>query len=270
MEMKRANQNDRSALGGALRYTHDNRSLLISADYDLLHHSLSRFMVSSAWKPLPSSTISTTLDIRQSNLPTPQNSYLQQTIALTDGWKWGLPFDRINNLSANVTNDVTAFGFSLFHLLPRNIKLNSDIAVLNVSNEAALTDLNAPVPDFNEYYFNLTLSAKSLLIPGDNNRLTLRSYVSDTSRHSYSMFDGSYALSHQWLLAPKLKIDYRDNLSEHSTQWVASPALKIEYRWNKRSIIHFTTRGEWSKHQDSSSDAYDASYVVSLGYQTSI
>ncbi len=270
MELKSTNQHDRSALGGALRYTQDNRSLLISADYDLLNHSLSRFMVSSAWKLRPSSTLSTTLDIRQSDLPTPQNSYLQQTIALTEGWKWGLPFDRIKNLSANASTDVAAFGFSLSHLLPRDIKLNSDIAVLNVSKEVDLNDLKAPLSEFNEYYFNLTLSGNGLLLPGDSNKLTLRSYISESSRLSSSIINGSYALSSRWHLAPKLQIDYHDNLSDHSTQLVASPALKVEYQWRKRSKIHFTTSGEWRKHQNSTDEKYASSFVVSLGYKTDI
>ncbi len=270
MELRSADQNARSALGGAMRFSQNSRSLLISADYDLETHSLSRFMLSSAWKLLPASTLSTTLDIRQNHLPTPQNSYLQQTIALTEGWKWGLPFDRINDLSANAASGVTAFGFSLSHLLPRDIELNSDIAVLNISNDEDLNDLKTPFSEFNEYYFNLTLSGNGLLLPGDSNTVTLHSYISESSHLSSSIIDGSYALSHRWLVAPRLQIDYQDNLSDHSTQWVASPALKVEYRWRKQSMIHFTTTGEWRRHRDSTDEVSASSFVVSLGYQTDI
>ena len=267
MESRNIDQNNRSALGGAIRYSQNNRSLLISADYDLLNRNLSRFMVSGAWKWLPSSTLSTTLDIRQSNLPTPQNSYLQETIALTEGWKWGLPFDRINDLSADTANEVAALGFSVSHDLSHNLKLNSDIAVLNVSNEHASIDLKSALSDFNEYYFNLTLSGRGLLLLGDDHRVTRRSYISDTSRLSSSMIDGSIALSHKWHLAPRLQIDYHDNLAEHSTPWVAAPALKMEYRWRKQSVIRITTSSEWRKSADAADESRDASYVVSLGYQ---
>ena len=85
MEQQDIDQDSRSALGGALRYSKANRSLLISADYDILKRTLSRFMISGAWKLLPTSTLSTTFDIHQSYLPTPQKNYLQQSIALTEG-----------------------------------------------------------------------------------------------------------------------------------------------------------------------------------------
>ncbi len=268
MELHSADQSESSAMGGAIRYTHNNRSLLISADYDLLTHTLSRLMVSSAWKLRPSSTLSTTIDLRQSRLPPGQNSYLQQTIAMTEGWKWGLPFDRIRDLSSRESTDVAAFGFSLSHRFARDIRLSSDLAVLNVSQEESSDNLSTSISEFNEYYFNLKLSAKSLALAGDNSTWTLRGYVSDTSRLSSSSMDLSYPFSHQWLLAPRLKIDYQDNLQENSTQWVASPALKLEYRWRKQSKIKFTAAGEWRKHQNATDVAVDSSYVVSLGYQT--
>ena len=150
-------------MGGAIRYSKNSRSLLISADYDMLNHTLSRLVVSSAWKLLPTSTLSTTLDVRQNYLSTPQNSYLQQSLALTDGWKWGLPFDRIKDLSSNAANDVAAFGLSLSHLLPREIKLDSDFAVLNVSREEDASSLSTALSNTSEYYFNLKLSGSGWL-----------------------------------------------------------------------------------------------------------
>jgi hypothetical protein len=260
--------NNRSALGGTLRYSHSDRSLLISADYDLLKHTLSRVMVSSAWKLLPTSTLSTTFDIQQSYLPTPQKNYLQQTIAMTDGWKWGLPLDRIDLLSTDASTDVAAFSLSLSHALSHNIKLDSDIAILNVFKEEDSSNLASSLSKCNEYYFYLKLTGKSLLLPGDSSTFTLRHNISDTSRLSSSLLDGSYDISHQWHLSPTLKLDYRDDLADHSTQWTATPAVKVEYRLRKRAKINFKAAGEWRKRQDLTDEAYHATYAVSLGYST--
>ena len=268
MEQRSVDQDGRSALGGAIRYSQANRSLLISADYDLLKHTLSRFMVSSAWRLLPTSTLSTTFDMQQSYLPTPQKNYLQQSIALTDGWTWGLPLDRIRDLSTDSATDVAAFGLSLSHALTHNIKLDSDISVLNVSKEMESDDLEASLSKYNEYYFYFKLTGKSLLLPGDSNTVTLRHNVSETSRLSSYLLDGSYDLSRQWHLTPRLQIDYRDNLADHSTQWSALPAVKVEYRLRKQAKINFKAAGEWRKLDASTDQEYHASYVVSLGYRT--
>jgi hypothetical protein len=268
MESQGVGQDSRSALGGAMRYSQANRSLLISADYDLLKRTLSRFIVSGAWKLLPTSTLSTTLDIQQSYLPTPQKSYLQQTIALTDGWKWGLPLDRIKDLSTDSATDVAAFGLSLSHVLSENLKLDSDFSILNISREEDSDSLTTSLSNFNEYYFYLKMTGKGLLLPGDSNTVTFRHNVSDTSRLSSYLLDGSYNINRQWHLTPRFQVEYRDSLSEPSIQWTASPGVKLEYRWRKKSRINFNATGEWHKDQASASEEYHSSYVVSLGYRT--
>lgn len=268
MELQGVDQDSRSALGGAIRYSQTDRSLLISADYDLLNRTLSRFMVSSAWKLLPTSTLSTTIDIQQSYLPTPQKKYLKQSIALTDGWKWGLPLDRIRDLSTDSATDVAAFGLSLSHALSQNLKLDSDISILNVSKEDDSNNQTASLSNYNEYYFYFKLTGKGLLLPGDSNTVTLRHNISNTSRLSSYLLDGSYDISRQWHLTPRLQIDFRDNLSEHSIQLIASPAVKVEYRMHKQSRINFKAAGEWRKDQESAGEEYHTSYVVSLGYRT--
>ena len=267
MEQQDADQDSRSALGGALRYSKANRSLLISADYDILKRTLSRFMISSAWKLLPSSTLSTTFDIHQSYLPTPQKNYLQQSIALTEGWKWGLPSDRIKDLSTDSATDVTAFALSLSHALSNNLKLDSDFSILNVSKEDT-NDLASSLSKYNEYYFYFKMSGKGLLLPNDSNTVSFRHNVSDTSRLSSYLLDGSYDLNRQWHLTPRLQIDYRNSLSEPSIQWVASPALKLEYRLHSKSKINFKAAGEWKKDQVATGEEYHSSYAVSLGYRT--
>jgi hypothetical protein len=268
VEYKNSTTSDGTSMGTVLRYSEAKRSLLISADYDLQYRSLGRVMLSSAWKILPTSTLSTTLNYFKRNILMPKMPYLKNSLALVDGWRLGLPTDRIITLSANGTKDIAAFGMSLSHLLLQNIRMNSEVAVLNVSDEA-LSSSQSLVPDnYNEYHFKLTLSGKGLLLPGESSSLSFRSHVSDLSRHSSSTINTSYAFSRKWRLVPKLRIDYTDNHLESISYWKALPTLKLEYQWQNQSKLHFTTTGEWRKTDSASEENYDSSYVLSLGYQT--
>ncbi|MEJ2620178.1 MAG: hypothetical protein P8163_07920 [Candidatus Thiodiazotropha sp.] len=268
VEYKNSKQNDGTSMGTVLRYSEAHRSLLISADYDLQYRSLGRFVLSSAWKILPSSTLSTTLNYFKRNILSPKMPYLNNSLSLVDGWRLGLPTDRIITLSANGTKDIAALGLSLSHLLLHNIRMNSDVAVLNVSDET-LSNSQSLVPDsYNEYYFKLTLSGKGLLLPGESSSLSFHSRVSNLTRHSSSSLNTSYAFTRQWRLVPKLQIDYTDNHLESTSYWKALPTLKLEYHWQNQSKLQFTTAGEWRKTDHASEENYDSSYVLSLGYQT--
>ena len=92
--------------------------------------------------------------------------------------------------------------------------------------------------------------------------------IGDMNKFDGYLLDGSYDLSRQWHLTPRLQIDYRDNLADHSTQWSALPAVKVEYRLRKQARINFKAAGEWRKLDESTDQEYHASYVVSLGYRT--
>jgi hypothetical protein len=268
VNLKRYNQENSSTLGTALRFSQENRSFLMKADYDLQYRTLGQFMLSSAWKLLPSSTLSTSLVYHQRNLKTPQLPYLQNSLALINGWGLGLPTDRIRALSADGSPDISGLGLSLSHLFTKEIKLNSELAVLNVSNQTSSSALSTTPRERNEYYFKITLSGKGLLLPSEYSGISLRSYLSDQFRHAISMVNANYALSSQWNLKPKLQIDYRDNLIDNTTHWTAIPVLKLEYRWRKRSKIHITTTGKQQKLRSDTDVSSSSSYAVNLGYQT--
>jgi hypothetical protein len=268
VNLKHDKQDDASTLGTALRFSQENRSFLFKADYDLLYHTLGEFMLSSAWKLFPSSTLSTSLVYHQHNLRTPQIPYLQKSLALINGWKLGLPTDRIRALSSDGSPDISALGLSLSHLFTRGIRFNSELAVLNVSNSSS-SNMQSAIPDgYNEYYFKIALSGKGLLITREHSKISLRSYLSSQFRHAISMVNTSYAITSQWNLKPKFQVDYRDNLLDDTTHWTATPVLKLEYSWRKKSKLHFTTTGKRHKLRSDNEMTSSSSYKINLGYQT--
>ena len=255
------------AVGGALRYLRPTRSLLVSLDYDMVEHSLSTFMVSGAWKLLSTTTLSATFDVRHSYMHTPQEGYLQQTMAATDGWKSALPMDRIKYLAGKRSTEVSTLGLGLSHAFSHRIKLSGDIAVLDVWKDAAQSDPNAAAAKSNEYFYRIKLTAKDLVLAGDNSTLDLRHSVTESSRVSSASFDTRYAINRLWQVSPRLRTDYRDNELERSIQWLASPALKMEYRWREQQGIDIEAGGEWSARKQSAQDQVRSSYFVSLGYR---
>jgi hypothetical protein len=268
VNFKRDNQNDSSTLGTALRFSQENHSFLLKADYDLQYRTLGTFMLSSAWKLLPSSTLSTSVVFHQRNLRTQQLPYLRNSLALIKNWKLGLPTDRIRTLSSDGSPDISALGLSLSHHFSRGIRFNSELAVLNISNRTDSNTLSAIPQEHNEYYFKIALSGKGLLVPREHSKISIRSYLSNQYRHAISMVNANYAFSSQWNFKPKLQVDYHDNLLEQTTYWTAKPILKLEYRWREQSKVHFTTTGKWHKSQNDAEETYSTSYVVKLGYQT--
>jgi hypothetical protein len=257
-----------STLGAALRFSEENNSFLVKADYDLQFHTLGELMLSSAWKLFTSSTLSTSLIFHQRNLGTPQIPYLKNSLALLNGWRLGLPTDRIRKLSSDGSPDISALGLSLSHFITQGIRLNSELAVLNVSNQTTTNvDDNTPT-DRSEYYLKIAVSGTGLLLPSEHSNISLRSYRSSQFHHAISMVNTNYALSSQWNLKPKLQIDYFDNLLDNSTHWTAIPVLKLEYSWRKKSKIHFTTTGKRKKLRNDTEVTSSSSYIVNLGYQT--
>jgi hypothetical protein len=255
------------AVGGALRYLRPTHSLLVSLDYDMDEHSLSTFMVSGAWKLQPATTLSTTFDIRHSYMHTPQEVYLQQTMAATEGWKWALPMDRIKQLAGKRSTEVSTLGLGLSHAFSQRIKLSGDFAVLDVWKDAAPGDPNGVAVQYSEYFYRLKLSGKDLVLSGDNSSLDLRHSITQSARISSASLDTRYAINRLWQIRPQLRTDYRDNEQDSSVQWVTSPLVKMEYRWRKQYGIDIAAGGEWSARRLPAEHEVRSSYFLSLGYR---
>ena len=267
MEQKDKGEADSRAVGGALRYLRPKHALLLSVDYDIGENSLSTLMISGAWKLLRLMTVSATLDVRESYLRTPQKDYLQQTLASTQGWKWGLPMERIKHLANNSSTDVKTLAMGVSYTLRRHLDLSGDIAVLDVWNDTAPDDLYAASASTNEYFYRLKLTGKHLMIRGNQSMLDLRHSITNSSRTSSASLKTKYTINRLWKISPSVRAEYRNNELSNSVRWLTSPAVKMEYRWRRQYGINFEVGGEWSTEKLSTQDKSQASYLLSLGYQ---
>ena len=255
------------AIGGALRYLRPRRSMLVFVDYDVAEHTLGALTATGAWKLQAGTTFSTTFDVRNSPVKKRQQKYLQKTMAATEGWNWALPSDRIRHFTSDRSEEVTTLAFGLSHTFSDRFKLTGSAAVLDVSTDPAANNAGTAPEQPSEYFYNLKLTGKDLVLTGDSNMIDLRHSITESSRISSASIDTRYAINRGWNISPRLRTDYRNNWLERSARWVTSPAVKMEYRNKKQYGFQIEAGGEWSTEQVSSQDKSRSSYFLSLGYQ---
>jgi len=255
------------SVGGAVRYLQPRRSLLVFLDYDVFENSLGSFMTSGTWKLPYRTTLSATLDIRNSPIRKQQKKYLQQTMASSDDWYWILPDSRIKDFTKDRSNEVATLALGLSHSFSQHIKLSGDVAMMDVSTAARSGTPATAAARLSEYFYHLKLSSTDMMLAGDKNILDLRHRVSDSSRSSSASLDTKYAINRFWNISPMLRADYRDNTPENSVQWVTSPSLKMEYRWRKQYGLDIQAGGEWSARENPDGYETRSSYFMSLGYK---
>jgi hypothetical protein len=267
IEQQDNNQEVSRAMGGALRYSRSNRSLLMFVDYDINDESMSALMVSGAWKLPRSTTLSATFDIRNNPIEKRQQKYLQRIMASTDGWQWALPADRIKHFTKDRSYDVTTMALGLSHAFSQRIKLSGSVALLDAWKDAAEASTTGGSTQTSEYFYRVKLTGKDLMFAGNSNKLELRHRVTTSSRKSSATLDSKYKINRRWNVSPKLRAEHRDNVLDKSVQWVTSPAVKMEYRWRELYGFQIEAGGEWKTQQTAGTDKSDASYFVGLGYQ---
>jgi len=255
------------SVGGAVRYLQPRRSMLVFLDYDVFGNSLGSFMTSGAWKLPYRTTLSATLDIRNSPIRKQQQKYLQQTMAGSDGWYWILPDSRIKHFTKDRSNEVATLALGLAHTFSQGIKFRGDIAMMDVSNAATSPASTRAATRLSEYFYHLKLSGTDMMIAGDKNVLDLHHRISDSSRLSSASLDTKYAINRFWNISPKIRADYRNNTPENSVQWVTSPSLKMEYRWRKQYGLDIQAGGKWSAREEPGGYDTRSSYFMSLGYK---
>jgi hypothetical protein len=261
IEHQKHGQTESRTLGSVLRYLRPKHSLLVSLDYDADESALSTFMVSGAWKLQRRTTLSATFDISRSNGHRGREGSLQQSLKATEGWTRTLPVDRIRNLTGEGSTQITSLGFGLSHRFSRHFALNGDLAVLDISKAA--------VSQTNEYFYNVKLSAKDLVLTGDRSALALHYNAKDSSRTSSATLDTKYRVNRMWQINPRVRTDYRSDASKNSVDWTTSPAVKMEYRWREAYGIEIEAGGKWSSHSFATRNRNESSYFLTLGYQAS-
>jgi hypothetical protein len=253
-------------VGGALRYLRDKRSLLLLFNYDIANSSLDAFTASGVLRLLNSTSLSATVDVRNSPLCKRHQKYLQQTMAATDGWAWNPPTDRITHYTKELSEEVTTLTIGLTHTFSDRLKLTGSAAVLDVTRDAG-TDSRADTPS--EYFYHLRFSGSELMFLGNDHVLDLSHRITDTTRTSSATLNTHYAINSRWQVSPRLHTDYRDNFLNRSVERVAAPSVRMQYSWHDHYDIRIEAGGEWVSRELPDQASSDSSYYLNLGYKAS-
>lgn len=267
VEQQDQGRTESRAVGGAARYLQPERALLVSLDYDIGNSALGTLMISGAWKLAGLTTLSATLDLRQSYLRTPQERYFQQTLASTQGWKRALPMDRIKQLASDAPGGVKTLSLSLAHSFSNQLDLNGDLSVLHTRHDATGDSEDLGSGNATEYFWRLKLTSRNLISAGGQSSLDLRHNATAWSHTASAAVDTKYAIDRRWQLSPRLRTDYHNDQQANSQRWVAASGVRMEYRWKQDYALRFEAGGEWATERDDAGVDSRAAYFLKLGSQ---
>jgi hypothetical protein len=127
---------------------------------------------------------------------------------------------------------------------------------------------DAPATPEAEYgYYSADLVASGLFREGDVGILSLRFATSDSADVYTVSIDTRFPVGRKWRLNPRLRVDYREILSDMSTQWVYTPGLRLQYRLGRRGRIELDAGKKFSSRDMANMSLDQESYFISLGYQ---
>ena len=257
---------DRQVVGTEVRYFGESVSAWGSVDYDTAFSELSSAFMHGSWRLPGKLTLSGSLDRRRSPFLSLGNALLGQTSqdfgllaqTLTEAQIRQQALDR----SAVTSTATLGLSRPLTPHLQLNINANrSVIDAMPASGDAPAT------PETEYTYFSTDLVASGLVREGDVGILSLRYATSDSADVYTVSLDTRFPIGRKWRINPRLRVDYREILSDMSTQWTYTPGLRMQYRLGRRGRIELDAGKRFSSRDMADTDMDQESYFINLGYQ---
>ncbi len=258
---------DRRAVGGEARYFDPKRSMLSFVDYDISYDSLNTLIFLGTWTMADRTIINASFDYRNSPILTTSNALQGQTTHSLDTLQNTFSDSQIRDLAEDRTAQSTSLTLGATHPLNEKFQISGDLTTTKLSDTKASGGVaKVPGTDY-EFFYNLQFIGSNLLMPGDVSVAGLR-YSDATSSHTATLsLNSRFPFRNVWRVNPRMRIDYRDNLSNNSTQWTAAPSMRIDYRWRKRYRFETEFGGEWSTQKLPNDTQDSSSFFFNLGYR---
>ena len=257
---------DRQAIGTELRYFGESRSVWGSAHYDTAFSELSSAFLQGSWRLPGKLTLSGSIDHRRSPFLSLGNALIGQS-----SQDFGLLTQTLSEaqirqqaLDRSATTSTATLGLSrpLSPHLQLNVNANRSVVdAMSASGDAPAT------PEAEYGYYSADLVASGLFREGDVGILSLRFATSDSADVYTVSIDTRFPVGRKWSLNPRLRVDYREILSDMSTQWVYTPGLRLQYRLGLRGRIELDAGKQFSSRDVANMSLDQESYFISLGYQ---
>ena len=257
---------DRQVVGTELRYFGEASSLWGSVDYDLEFGELGSAFLQGSWRLPGKFTVSGSLDRRRSPFLSLGNvliGQLNQDFALLAAT---LPEDELRDvaLQRSALTSSASLGVSR-PLTPRlQLSLSANRSIIDAIPGWG----DAPATPETEYsYYSADLVASSLFKEGDVGILSMRYSASDSANVYSISLDSRFPFGQAWRVNPRLRVDYRDIISDGSTQVMYTPGLRLQYRLGRRGRVDLEAGKQFSTREMATADLDRESYFINLGYQ---
>lgn len=257
---------DRQAVGTEVRYFGESASAWGSVDYDTAFSELSSAFVQASWRLPGKLTLSGSLDRRRSPFLSLGNALLGQSSQDFDLLTQTLTEIQIRQqaLDRSAVTSTATVGLSRPLTPHLQFSINANRSVI----DAVPASGDAPaLPEAEYNYISADLVSSSLFREGDVGILGLRYATSDSADVYTVSLDARFPIGRKWRINPRLRVDYREILSDMSTQWIYTPGLRLQYRLGRRGRIEFDAGKRFSSRDMADTDLDQESYFINLGYQ---
>ncbi len=245
---------DRRAIGGEMRYFHQDLMVLSLADYDVFHEDLNIGTLLANWTAKNGMTLNAGFDVRKLPMLSTQNALIGQTIGPNS-----LPVEDIAQLRTLYSDDtiyqmardrageIQSGTLGISHPFTERLRLAADLSYSHTTTVPASYNVRAIWPT-TDYGINLQAIGTGVITGDDITSGGLR-YSDGTSVTSTTFYASSrLPVGTRWRYYPRLMLSQRKWKSGDQSQVVVGPAVRAEYSWDK---ITFEAEigNEWTNHE---------------------
>lgn len=257
---------DRQSIGGELRYFGQTKSLWGMFDYDTGFSELSSAFLQGSWR-LPSKlTITGLIDRRQSPYLSLGNALIGQVTEDFSTLQTLFSEEELLQLALDRSAATTTFTLGLSKALTPKLQLgiNATHSIVDATEESGGV-LATPETEYS--YYSMDVVASSLFTERDVSIFGLRYSRSDSNNVYTVNVDTRFRIGKSWRIAPRLRVDYREIITDASEQWTYTPGLRLEYRRGRKLRIELMAGKQFSVREMTNTNQDRESYYVNVGYQ---
>jgi tetratricopeptide (TPR) repeat protein len=261
-----AGMTDRQAVGTEMRYFQNGKSLWGMLDYDISYQELGSAFLQGSWRLTSGTTLNALVDRRRSPFLSTGNALIGQQLSSFLELQALFTEEEIRQLSLDRTAISTTYTFGISQPLTPRLQLSLDASQSDI--DATLESGGVPASPKSTYrYLSANLLASSLLKEGDVSILGLRMADSSSARVYSINIDSRYPFGNGFRLNPRLRVDYREILTDMSTEWIYTPGLRMQYRLGRNSRVDLEGGKQIASRSAQIADFDRDSYFINLGYQ---
>ncbi|HSD69014.1 MAG TPA: SPOR domain-containing protein, partial [Woeseiaceae bacterium] len=261
-----AGMTDRQAVGTELRYFQNGKSLWGMLDYDISYQELGSAFLQGSWRLTSGTTLNALVDRRRSPFLSTGNALIGQQLSSFSELQALFTEEEIRQLSLDRTAISTTYTFGISQPLTPRLQLSLDASQSDI--DATLESGGVPAsPKSTHRYLSANLLASSLLKEGDVSILGLRMADSSSARVYSINIDTRYPFGNGFRLNPRLRVDYREILTDMSSEWIYTPGLRMQYRLGRSGRVDLEGGKQIASRNAQIADFDRDSYFINLGYQ---